>query len=422
MGGLPAAGQWVRLEVPASLVGLEGKTLNGMAFTLYGGRATWDCAGKSYGAAGANVRWLVADQLGTPRMAVDKTGTLAGVSRHDYLPFGEELYAGYGGRTTSQGYSHPDGVRQHFTGYERDDETGLDYAQARYYASAQGRFTGVDPAGGVVGNPQTWNGYTYTLNNPVNLADPTGMFANAEYSGPSWEVEGYGDMWRRRALWTDEMARALARYQEMVDKGFANLRQRRSSKAQEQPQQQVITTDSSKDINRRITEINRNAKQPTSGEAPVPTNLEVIVGEEIQLHNAVIQLPDHEPIQVKDGYMRLIAVVVTDQFGRIMKDPNMTATEKVKPANAAAEELAARGQLRSTNDKPIMQAANGVFYDFQGRGMGANRLTIQSTQDVTIRSGRPVLWRIQGNQITMDDTTRSVSFKQGVLNRARPSR
>jgi Domain of unknown function (DUF5060) len=46
MGPLPAAGQWVRLEVPASLVGLEGRTLNGMAFSLYGGRATWDDAGK----------------------------------------------------------------------------------------------------------------------------------------------------------------------------------------------------------------------------------------------------------------------------------------------------------------------------------------------------------------------------------------
>jgi len=47
MGPLPIAGQWVRLEVPASQVGVEGTTLNGMAFTLMGGRATWDHAGKS---------------------------------------------------------------------------------------------------------------------------------------------------------------------------------------------------------------------------------------------------------------------------------------------------------------------------------------------------------------------------------------
>lgn len=46
MGDLPTAGQWVRLEVPAALVGLEGSTLKGMAFTLYGGSATWDRVGK----------------------------------------------------------------------------------------------------------------------------------------------------------------------------------------------------------------------------------------------------------------------------------------------------------------------------------------------------------------------------------------
>ncbi len=47
MGALPATGQWVKLAIPASAVGAEGKTLTGMAFTLYGGRASWDNAGMS---------------------------------------------------------------------------------------------------------------------------------------------------------------------------------------------------------------------------------------------------------------------------------------------------------------------------------------------------------------------------------------
>lgn len=47
MGALPAAGDWVRLEVPASLLGLEGRTITGMAFTLYNGAAAWDQAGKT---------------------------------------------------------------------------------------------------------------------------------------------------------------------------------------------------------------------------------------------------------------------------------------------------------------------------------------------------------------------------------------
>ena len=45
MGALPPAGQWLQLKVPASQVNLEGSTINGMAFTLYNGGATWDAAG-----------------------------------------------------------------------------------------------------------------------------------------------------------------------------------------------------------------------------------------------------------------------------------------------------------------------------------------------------------------------------------------
>ena len=61
------------------------------------------------------------------------------------LPFGEELFAGTGNRTTALGYTNSDGARQKFTQKERDNETGLDYFGARYYASTQGRFTSTDP-------------------------------------------------------------------------------------------------------------------------------------------------------------------------------------------------------------------------------------------------------------------------------------
>jgi hypothetical protein len=53
MGALPAAGQWVQLKVPASQVALEGSTVKGMAFTLFGGRATWDAAGRLAPGAGS---------------------------------------------------------------------------------------------------------------------------------------------------------------------------------------------------------------------------------------------------------------------------------------------------------------------------------------------------------------------------------
>ena len=133
------------------------------------------------------VQWIVADRLGTPRMVVDQTGNLGGISRHDYLPFGEEVSAGLGGRTTSQGYTG-DSTRQHFTGYERDEETGLNFAQARYQSPVQGRFTSVDPFGrsATVADPQSFNRYSYVTNNPVNLIDPDGMMGMIPDASTSW--------------------------------------------------------------------------------------------------------------------------------------------------------------------------------------------------------------------------------------------
>ena len=121
--------------------------------------------------------WLVADHLDTPRMIAERTGSLSGIRRHDYLPFGEEIGVDIGGRTAAQGYV-VDTVSQKFTGKIRDGETGLDYFLARYYSSAQGRFTSPDPiiiSDKQIVSPQTWNLYNYAGNNPLAYTDPTGM-------------------------------------------------------------------------------------------------------------------------------------------------------------------------------------------------------------------------------------------------------
>jgi RHS repeat-associated protein len=75
-----------------------------------------------------------------------------------------------------------DGSCQHalfahkFTGKERDTESILDNFGARYYSSAMGRFMtpdwAVNPSPvpyASVANPQTFNLYSYVVNNPMTL-------------------------------------------------------------------------------------------------------------------------------------------------------------------------------------------------------------------------------------------------------------
>ena len=119
-------------------------------------------------------RYTTADTLGSPRVVTNSSAGVA--SRHDFMPFGEELGAGIGGRTTGMGFGATDGLRQKFTSKERDIETGLDYFVARYYASIQGRFTSADdflndttPV-----DPASWNLYAYVRNNPLVYIDPIG--------------------------------------------------------------------------------------------------------------------------------------------------------------------------------------------------------------------------------------------------------
>jgi RHS repeat-associated protein len=66
--------------------------------------------------------------------------------------------------------------RSHFTGKERDAESGNDYFEARYYGSSMGRFMSPDEpfADFDPNNPQSWNLYGYVRNNPLTNTDPDG--------------------------------------------------------------------------------------------------------------------------------------------------------------------------------------------------------------------------------------------------------
>src|SRR5216684_8342313 len=90
----------------------------------------------------------------------------------DYTPYGQEVFT-TANMTRLQTTACPPSYK--FTGYERDSETGLDYAFARYYSSHLGRFLSTDPLGGFIGDLQSHNAYAYVTNNPTNSTDPFGL-------------------------------------------------------------------------------------------------------------------------------------------------------------------------------------------------------------------------------------------------------
>ncbi|MBK7708313.1 MAG: hypothetical protein IPJ30_21800 [Acidobacteria bacterium] len=115
--------------------------------------------------------------LGSPRVITDSEGNV--ISRRDFLPFGEEISPDIGARSSIAAYQPAnDNVKQKFTGYQKDDETGLDFAEARMYENRHGRFTAVDPllASGKSANPQTFNRFVYGLNNPIVMIDSDGQY------------------------------------------------------------------------------------------------------------------------------------------------------------------------------------------------------------------------------------------------------
>jgi RHS repeat-associated protein len=139
------------------------------------------------GAVASGTQYLFADTLGSTRMVITSTGTSTCVtSRLDYLPFGYEVPSSVGlrpnitdacaGQSLST-YSDDPVFRQKFTGKERDAETGLDFFEARYYASPQGRFTSPDKQyfqAEMLTDPQQFNLYSYARNSPLRFVDPSG--------------------------------------------------------------------------------------------------------------------------------------------------------------------------------------------------------------------------------------------------------
>jgi RHS repeat-associated protein len=109
------------------------------------------------------ITYTYRDHLST-RVEADGSATVSRTFGH--FPFGEMWY-----ETGSAS-------KWKFTTYERDSESGLDYANARFNSSSQGRFMSIDPLAGRIGYPQSLNRYAYAANDPINLIDPSGARAD----------------------------------------------------------------------------------------------------------------------------------------------------------------------------------------------------------------------------------------------------
>jgi RHS repeat-associated protein len=109
------------------------------------------------------VEYYHLDAIGNVLAVTDQNGV--SLEQHDYDAFGQEV--------SPQAGNQP----KRFTGKERDLETGWDYFGARYYGSRLGRFTTNDPVYVWKENildPQRWNRYVYSRNNPLRYVDPDG--------------------------------------------------------------------------------------------------------------------------------------------------------------------------------------------------------------------------------------------------------
>ncbi len=116
-------------------------------------------------------RFQYSNHLGSAVFELDMSANL--ISAEEYHPFGTTSYQ------AGDAILDVPGKRYRYTGKERDDETGLYYHGARYYAPWLCRWTAADPIG--IGDGM--NDYTYVNNNPITAMDPTGMW---EY--PSWKT------------------------------------------------------------------------------------------------------------------------------------------------------------------------------------------------------------------------------------------
>src|SRR5262249_20087167 len=109
----------------------------------------------------------------------NSSGTV--VNQLGHFPFGESWYS-----TTAD--------KLFFTTYERDSESGNDYAMMRSHVNRLARFSSADPVPGSLANPQSFNRYSYSVNDPGEMVDPSGLHPYLQQPVPDLDLLGGGVM------------------------------------------------------------------------------------------------------------------------------------------------------------------------------------------------------------------------------------
>jgi RHS repeat-associated protein len=110
----------------------------------------------------SRVRSQFYNHLGSAVLELD--GNAAIIAYEEYYPYGSTSFE------ATDAAAEVSRKRYRYTGKERDEETGLYYLGARYYASWIARWTATDPAG-MIDGPDL---YAYVRGNPVRMRDPSG--------------------------------------------------------------------------------------------------------------------------------------------------------------------------------------------------------------------------------------------------------
>lgn len=103
------------------------------------------------------VKFHLGDHLGSSNVVVTNSGEL--VNREEFTPYGETSFGSFTRK------------RYRFTGKERDEESELNYHEARYYVPWLSRWISCDP----IVSGEFLSLYTFSCDNPIRFVDPSGM-------------------------------------------------------------------------------------------------------------------------------------------------------------------------------------------------------------------------------------------------------